>query len=136
MVKNPPANAEDARDRHRFDPWVGKIPWSRKWQPIPVLLPGKSHGRLSLRGYSPWSHKESDTTELLHFTSNSREGTQLHPSTENWIKDLLSIVPPIRIRPSFLQSPFLPLGSFHKLLILICQRADCMKTTITGNYSN
>ena len=38
--------------RHRFDPWVGKIPWRRKWQPTPVLLPGKSHGERSLAGYS------------------------------------------------------------------------------------
>ena len=65
MVKNPPANAEDARDRHRFDSWVGKIPWSRKWQPIPVFLPGKFHGQRSLVGYSPWGHKEYDMTETL-----------------------------------------------------------------------
>jgi len=45
---------------------VGKIPWRRKWQPTPVLLPGKSHGQRSLLGYSPWGHKESDTTEWLH----------------------------------------------------------------------
>ena len=64
------------RLRYRFDPWVGKIPWRRKWQPTPVLLPGKFHGRRSLVGYSPWGHKESDTTERLHFTSYiySREG--------------------------------------------------------------
>ena len=41
-----------------------------------------------------------DWVTSLHFTSNSREGTQLHPSTENWIKDLLSMAPPIRTRPS------------------------------------
>ena len=46
-----------------FNPWVGKIPWRRKWQPTPVLLPGKSHGWRSLVAYSPWGHKESDTTE-------------------------------------------------------------------------
>ena len=46
----------------RFDPWVGKIPWRRKWQPTPVLLPGKSHGQRSLVGYSPWGRKESDMT--------------------------------------------------------------------------
>ena len=40
--------------RHRFDPWVGKIPWRRKWQPILVFLPGKSHGQRSLAGYSLW----------------------------------------------------------------------------------
>ena len=36
-----------------FDPWVGKIPWRRKWRPTPVLLPGKFHGLRSLVGYSP-----------------------------------------------------------------------------------
>ena len=47
----------------------GSIPGSgrsRKWQPTPVLLPGKSHGSRSLVGYSLWGHKESDTTERLH----------------------------------------------------------------------
>ena len=39
----------------------------RQWQPTPVLLPGKSHGQKSLVGCSPWSRKESDTTERLHF---------------------------------------------------------------------
>ena len=39
VVKNPPADVGDAG----FDPWVGKILWSRKWQPPPVFLPGKSH---------------------------------------------------------------------------------------------
>ena len=49
--------------RCRFNPWVGKIPWKRKWQPTPVFLPGKSHVQRSLVGYSPPGHKESDTTE-------------------------------------------------------------------------
>ena len=52
-----------------FDPWVGKITWRRKWLPTPVPLPGKSHGQRSLVGYSPWGHKESDTTEWLHSLS-------------------------------------------------------------------
>ena len=43
--------------RHGFNPWVRKIPWTRKWQPIPVFLFGKSHGQRSLAGYSPWGHK-------------------------------------------------------------------------------
>ena len=50
-----------------FDSWVGKIPWRRKWQPTSVFFPGESHGCRSLVGYSPWAHKESDTTERLHF---------------------------------------------------------------------
>ena len=52
--------------RPGFDPWVGKIPWRRKWQPTPVSLPGESHGERSLVAYSPWGRKESDTTEWLH----------------------------------------------------------------------
>ena len=52
--------------RHRFDPWVRKIPWRRKWQPTQVFLLGKSHGQMNLAGYSPWGHKESDTTEHTH----------------------------------------------------------------------
>ena len=51
----------------RFNPWVGKIPWRRKRQPTPVLLPGKFHGLRSLVGYSPGGRKGSDTTERLHF---------------------------------------------------------------------
>ena len=41
--------------------------WRRQWQPTPVFLPGKSHGRRSLVGCSPWGLEESDTTEWLHF---------------------------------------------------------------------
>ena len=51
--------------------WVQSLgledPWRRKWQPTPVLLPGKFHGLRILIGYSPWGHKELDTTERLHF---------------------------------------------------------------------
>ena len=39
----------------------GKIPWRKKWQPILIFLPGKSHGQWSLVGYSLWSCKESNT---------------------------------------------------------------------------
>ena len=50
--------------------------WRRKWQPTPVFLPGKSHGWRSLVGYSPWGHKESDTTERLHLTSGGSDGKE------------------------------------------------------------
>ena len=62
VVKNFPANAGGARD-------MGSIPVSRrspavgKWQPTPVSLPEKSYGQSSLKGYSSWRRKESDTTE-------------------------------------------------------------------------
>ena len=65
VVQNWPANAEGAGDRG-FNLWVGKIPWSRKWQCVPVFLPGKFHGQRSLVVYSSWGHKESDMTELLN----------------------------------------------------------------------
>ena len=48
-----------------FNLWVGKIPWRRKWQPMPVFLPGESHGQRSLEGYSLCDRKESDLTEQL-----------------------------------------------------------------------
>ena len=51
--------------RHWFDPWVGKSPWRRAWQPTAAFLPGESHGQRTLAGYSPWGHRESDTTERL-----------------------------------------------------------------------
>ena len=46
--------------------WIMYTTWRRKWQPTPVTLLGKSHGQRSLVDYSPWDHKESDTTEWLH----------------------------------------------------------------------
>ena len=58
MVKNLSTMQET-----RVDPWVGKIPWRRKWQPTPVFLPGEFHAQRSLAAYSPWYHKELDTTE-------------------------------------------------------------------------
>ena len=54
--------------RPRFDPWVGKIPWSREWLPTPVFLPRELHEQRSLAGYGPWGCKESDMTEGLTLT--------------------------------------------------------------------
>ena len=61
------ASVYNARD-------LGSILWRRKWQPTPVLLPRKSHGRRSLVGYNPRGHKESDTTERLHFHFQAKKG--------------------------------------------------------------
>ena len=46
--------------RHGFDPWVGKIPWRRTWQPTPIFLPREFHGQRSLAGYCPQGCKMSD----------------------------------------------------------------------------
>ena len=53
VVKNLPPNVGDGG----FDPWVGKIPWRREWQPTAVFLPGKSHGQRSLAGCSLWGYE-------------------------------------------------------------------------------
>ena len=51
-----------------FDPWVGKIPWRKEWQPTPVFWPGKSYAQRSLAGYGLRGGKKSDTAEgLTHF---------------------------------------------------------------------
>ena len=47
------------------DPWSGKIPWSRKWQPTQAFLPEKPHEQRSLVGYSPWGDQELDMTHQL-----------------------------------------------------------------------
>ena len=65
MVKNMPAKARDVK-RHRFDPWVGKIPWRRSWQSTPVFLPGESHGQRSLVRCSPWGCKVGPTVATEH----------------------------------------------------------------------
>ena len=71
MVKSPPANAEDTRDRVSV-PGSGKIPWRKAWQPSLVFLPGESHGQRSLEGYSPWGRKELNTTESTSYISFRR----------------------------------------------------------------
>ena len=71
--------------RCRLDPWVGKIPWGRKWQPTPVLFLGESNGQRSLVGYSPWGHKESVTTATKpptppHWQRTVLDGTNMADS--------------------------------------------------------
>ena len=68
MVKSLPAMQEtQVRSLGQEDPW------RRKWEPTPVFLPGRSHGRRSLGGYSPWGCKELETTERLDFRFNLLE---------------------------------------------------------------
>ena len=59
---------------YQFLPMTIVDTWRRKRQPPPVFLPGKSHGQRSLAGYSPWHHKDQDTTEQLHFTLQQIQG--------------------------------------------------------------
>ena len=67
-------------NRWGFNPWVRKIPWRRWWQPIPVVLPGKSHGQRSLAGYSPWGRKGSDVTEQLNIAQHNSRSRKIKSS--------------------------------------------------------
>ena len=62
MVKHPPAKERDAG-------LTAELGSRRAWHPTTVFLPGESHGQRSLAGYSPWDHRESDTTERLTLPS-------------------------------------------------------------------
>ena len=76
-----------------FDPWAGKIPWRRKWQPTPVFSPRKSHGQRSLEDYSPRSHEKLDTSEQLTLSlspvaktlRSQGRGPVFHPWSGNYI---------------------------------------------------
>ena len=67
-----------------FDSWVGKIPWRSEWLPTPVVFPGEFHGQRSLMGYSPWSHKELNTTEQLTHTRMYNTHTHTHTHTRQY----------------------------------------------------
>ena len=63
------------------DPWVGKIPWKKKWQSTTMFLPEESYGQRSLVDYSPWGLRESDTTEHMcthtHTHTHTMENNQI-----------------------------------------------------------
>ena len=76
-------------------PVSGQFPWSRKWQPTPVILPGKSPGQRSLVGCNPWGRRESDRTEHTHtmlvaalFAVARLRKPSMCPSIDKWIKTL------------------------------------------------
>ena len=76
MVKNPLPMQE--MKKHWFNPWIEENIRRRKWQPIPVFLPGESQGQRSLAGYSPQSCKELDTTEAnKHSTHVMKKGVNI-----------------------------------------------------------
>ena len=74
LVKKLPATHEMV-----FDPWVGKSPWRREWQPTPVFLPGEFHGQRSLVGYSPGVAKSQTQLSDYHLSSfHANPGYQLN----------------------------------------------------------
>ena len=67
--------------RHRFDPWVRKIPWRMEWQPTSLFLPGEFHGQRNLAGYSPWVAKSWTQLSDWHFHFLSFIHTHTHTHT-------------------------------------------------------
>ena len=77
---------------HGFDPWIGKIPWRRAWQPIPIFLPGDSHGQRSLGGCSLVGHKELDTTEATQHAGMHANNSKLSDSYYCYFLGLIEYV--------------------------------------------
>ena len=73
------------RRRSRFDSWVGKIPWRRKCQPTPVFLPGESHARRSLGGYSPWGRRRRTRLSNQTTTSTTEGASSTEHQTGIWV---------------------------------------------------
>ena len=140
-------------------PWRTPFPiWNQSVFPCPVLTVASWPAYRFLRRQVKWSgipislrifHSLWWSTQLhtvcdispfeggVHYFHHNlvsgQTGGGENPSTEKQIKDLLSMAPPVRTRPSFPHSQSFPSGSFHKPLILIHQRAHRMKTIITEN---
>ena len=78
--------------RHGFNPWVGKIPWRRKWQPTPVFLSGESQGQRSLADYSPKGYKDSDITKCActHTLRVKRKPPRCDDVKDNILQSMLS----------------------------------------------
>ena len=78
--------------RRGFNPWVGKIPWRRKWQPTPVFLPGKFYRQRSLMGSRLWGLKKADTTEWLSIHTHCLYSTDGYAETkEDIMKKFMQI---------------------------------------------
>ena len=104
------------------------LPWRRKWQSTPALLPGKSHGWRSLIGYTPWGLKESDTIEWLHFhihfpilsTAISTVDTMqvlLGFGTQDLSISLISLIIGNSFCSALHDLPWIPMGRFNLMLV-------------------
>ena len=80
LEKNPPEMWETW-----VNPWVGKIAWRKEWLPTPVFWPGEFHGL-----YSPWSCKESNTTEWLSLLLLSGINSLLNCEVQRWWRIFLT----------------------------------------------
>ena len=81
--------------RPGFDPWIGKIPWRKEWQPTPVFSPGEFNGQRSLVGYSLWGHKESqrDGHDWISAVQQHKSALCVHMSPLSWTSYCLPCSP-------------------------------------------
>ena len=141
--------------RHRFDPWVGKILWRRKWWPTPTFLPGKSHGQRILAHYRPWGHESQiwlgvwarmHTEGFGGKSVSSEESGCTHISPRSWMLIAHSGMNPFHLTPLlFSDVPatfviFLPVESGVRCLRQKTQAIYClvsqMLLEITFNDTN
>ena len=78
--------------RRGLDPWDGRIPWRREWQPIPVFLPGESNGKRSLAGYSPRGFKELETTEATQCVPHRQGCRDGYTDSTGWLNQFFQRV--------------------------------------------
>ena len=107
--------------RHGFDPWVGKFPWRRKWQPAPIFLPGKSHGQRSLAGYSLWGHKR-----VRHDLATKQQ--QKDPAVLSFHFSFF----PVNKKYKFLLEPYIFVHSFSKYLLNTYNVSDTLLSSATS----
>ena len=107
----------------RFDPWVGKIPWRRAWQPTPCFCLENPHGQRSLADYSPWGCKQSDTTERL--------STAQFTSTIDLLQLLLRCIPQVLAQCVFIFMQF----KYFPFSLCIYSFIQYAIIQVSGNFS-
>ena len=120
--------------RPEFDPWVGKNPWRRKWQPISVFLPGESHGQRNLAMYSPWGCKELNMTEHAYTFFNAGNYARWVNKMEIYVNFEWIMYVPTNFRGWWNCSFFLNFILFHFTILYwfchiskwICHRYTCV----------
>ena len=106
------------------------MPWRRKWQPPPVFLPKKSHGKRSLVGYSPWGHKELDMTEWPALSKQgikSSERKQIMSNGE-WCPNEELVKKTNTYKPTWSESSSESESEVTQSYLTLCDPMDCSLT--------
>ena len=108
LVAQAVMNLPAIQKRLGFHPWLGTIPWRRKWQPTPVFLPGESQGQRSLVGYSPWDGKELDMTERLTLLLHCKGVHEAPNTAKRWYLNPGQFFIIVMSTPAYGKKPFVP----------------------------